>query len=40
MNENFSISPGGEKIPLPKPEEYKTEFDRLKKRIKNETRNA
>ena len=36
MNKNFSISPGGEKIPLPKPEEYKTEFEKLKKRISQE----
>lgn len=33
MSENISVSPGGEKFPLPKPEEYKTEFENLKKRI-------
>ncbi|MBN2480989.1 MAG: nucleotide sugar dehydrogenase [Bacteroidales bacterium] len=36
MSENVSISPGGEKFPLPKPEEYKEEFERLKKRIGEE----
>jgi UDP-N-acetyl-D-mannosaminuronate dehydrogenase len=36
MSENFSISPSGEKFPLPKPEEYKTEFESLKKRIDQE----
>ncbi len=36
MNENISISPNGEKFPLPKPEEYKAEFERLKKRIAKE----
>ena len=36
MSENFSVSPGGEKFPLPKPEEYKAEFESLKKRIDNE----
>ncbi|RJQ18905.1 MAG: nucleotide sugar dehydrogenase [Nitrospiraceae bacterium] len=30
MNIEYSVSPGGEKFPLPKPEEYKNEFDRLK----------
>ena len=30
MSENFSINPGGEKFPLPKPEEYKAEFENLK----------
>jgi len=33
MSENYSISPSGEKFPLPKPEDYKAEFDRLKKRV-------
>jgi UDP-N-acetyl-D-glucosamine dehydrogenase len=33
MSDNLSISPGGEKFPLPKPEEYKTEFENLKKRV-------
>ena len=36
MNENVSISPSGEKFPLPKPEEYKAEFENLKKRIDQE----
>ena len=36
MSEKFSISPTGEKFPLPKPEEYKTEFEILKKRIDQE----
>jgi UDP-N-acetyl-D-glucosamine dehydrogenase len=36
MNENFSISPAGEKFPLPKPEDYKTEFENLKKRVQQE----
>jgi nucleotide sugar dehydrogenase len=36
MSENISISPSGEKFPLPKPEEYKTEFESLKKRIDQE----
>jgi UDP-N-acetyl-D-glucosamine dehydrogenase len=36
MSENLSISPGGEKFPLPKPEDYKIEFENLKKRIEQE----
>ena len=36
MSENVSISPSGEKFPLPKPEEYKAEFENLKKRIEKE----
>ena len=36
MSENFSISPGGEKFPLPKPEDYKKEFENLKKRVELE----
>jgi UDP-N-acetyl-D-glucosamine dehydrogenase len=36
MSENFSISPAGEKFPLPKPEDYKTEFKNLKKRVEKE----
>jgi UDP-N-acetyl-D-glucosamine dehydrogenase len=36
MSENFSISPSGEKFPLPKPEEYRTEFDRIKLRVAKE----
>ena len=33
MTNHFSISPSGEKFPLPKPEDYKTEFEKLEKRI-------
>jgi UDP-N-acetyl-D-glucosamine dehydrogenase len=36
MSENFSISPSGEKFPLPKPEDYKAEFEQLKKRVEEE----
>jgi UDP-N-acetyl-D-glucosamine dehydrogenase len=36
MSENFSISPAGEKFPLPKPEDYKAEFERLQKRVQQE----
>jgi len=36
MSENISISPSGEKFPLPTPEEYKIEFLNLKKRIEEE----
>jgi UDP-N-acetyl-D-glucosamine dehydrogenase len=36
MSENISISPSVEKFPLPKPEDYKTEFENLKKRIDQE----
>jgi UDP-N-acetyl-D-glucosamine dehydrogenase len=36
MSENFSISPVGEKFPLPKPEDYKAEFENLKKRVQQE----
>ncbi|HBE41740.1 MAG TPA: GDP-mannose dehydrogenase, partial [Bacteroidales bacterium] len=36
MSDHFSISPGGEKFPLPKPEEYKAEFDRLQKLVAKE----
>ena len=36
MSENYSISPSGEKFPLPKPEEYKAEFESLKKRVEQE----
>lgn len=33
MGEMFSISPGGEKFPLPKPGDYKAEFESLRKRV-------
>lgn len=36
MSENLSISPSGEKFPLPKPEDYKIEFEDLKKRVEQE----
>lgn len=36
MSEKFSISPSGEKFPLPNPEDYKAEFERLKKRVGQE----
>jgi UDP-N-acetyl-D-glucosamine dehydrogenase len=36
MSENFSISPSGEKFPLPKPEDYKKEYENLRKRVELE----
>jgi nucleotide sugar dehydrogenase len=36
MSEKISISPSGERFPLPKPEDYKSEFESLKKRIDQE----
>jgi UDP-N-acetyl-D-glucosamine dehydrogenase len=36
MSDKISISPGGEKFPLPQPEEYQTEFEKLKKRVDQE----
>jgi len=36
MSEKISISPNGEKFPLPQPEDYKSEFNNLKKRIDQE----
>ncbi len=36
MSEQYSISPGGEKFALPKPEEYQAEFEMLKKRVDEE----
>jgi UDP-N-acetyl-D-glucosamine dehydrogenase len=36
MSENFSISPAGEKFPLPKPEDYKREFENIRKRVDEE----
>lgn len=33
MNEKFSISPAGEKFPLPGPEHYKSEFEQIKQRV-------
>ncbi|MBN2213685.1 MAG: nucleotide sugar dehydrogenase [Bacteroidales bacterium] len=36
MSENISISPGGEKFPLPEPEDYKKEFEKLRIRVEQE----
>ena len=36
MSENLSVSPNGEKFQLPKPEDYKIEFENLKKRVEQE----
>ncbi len=36
MSEKLSISPSGEKFPLPQPEDYKAEFESLKKRVAKE----
>jgi len=36
MSENYSVSPAGEKFPLPKPEDYKNEFENLKNRVEEE----
>ena len=36
MSENVSVSPNGERFLLPKPEDYQSEFEKLKKRIDQE----
>jgi UDP-N-acetyl-D-glucosamine dehydrogenase len=36
MNKTFSISPGGEKFPLPEPGDYKSEFEKVKIRVNQE----
>ena len=36
MSEKYSISPAGERFPIPKPEDYKAEFERLKKLVAKE----
>ena len=36
MSEKYSVSPNGEKFPLPMPEDYKAEFENIKKRVKQE----
>ncbi len=36
MSDNYSVSPEGEKFPLPKPEDYALEFESLKKRAEEE----
>jgi UDP-N-acetyl-D-glucosamine dehydrogenase len=33
MSEKYSVSPGGEKFPLPMPEDYKAEFENIKKLV-------
>jgi nucleotide sugar dehydrogenase len=40
MTENISVSPNGEKFPLPKPEDYKNELENLRKRIGQERKNG
>lgn len=36
MSEKYSVSPNGEKFALPKPEDYKAEFESIKKRVEKE----
>ena len=36
MSENYSVSPAGEKFLLPKPEDYKAEYENIKKRVADE----
>ena len=36
MSEKYSISPAGERFPIPKPEDYEAEFERLKKLVEKE----
>ncbi len=36
MSDKYSISPNGEKFPLPEPEDYKQEFETLKNRVGQE----
>ncbi len=36
MSDKYSISPAGEKFPIPKPEDYKAEFEQLKRRVAKE----
>jgi nucleotide sugar dehydrogenase len=36
MSEKYSISPAGERFSIPKPEDYKAEFERLKKLVDKE----
>ncbi len=40
MSEKYSVSPNGEKFPLPKPEDYKAEFESIKKRVEKERANG
>jgi nucleotide sugar dehydrogenase len=36
MSEKYSINPAGEQFPIPEPEDYKAEFQRMKKRVEKE----
>lgn len=36
MSEKYSVSPNGEKFPLPKPEDYKSEFETISNRVSQE----
>lgn len=36
MSEKYSVSPSGEKFPLPNPEDYKAEFENIRKRVDQE----
>ncbi len=36
MSQKYSVSPNGEKFALPKPEDYKAEFESIKKRVEKE----
>jgi len=36
MSEKYSVSPSGEKFPLPKPDDYMKEFEAIKKRVRQE----
>jgi nucleotide sugar dehydrogenase len=36
MSEKYSISPNGEKFPLPNPEDYKAEYENIRKRVDQE----
>lgn len=40
MSEQYSISPNGEKFTLPKPEDYKKEFEDIEKRVRQERVNG
>jgi nucleotide sugar dehydrogenase len=37
MSVKYSVSPNGEKFPLPNPEDYKAEFENIRKRVDQET---
>jgi nucleotide sugar dehydrogenase len=36
MSDQYSINPAGEQFPMPEPQDYKAEFQRLKKRVEKE----